>query len=72
MTGTAVCVSTNQQRVLSRPEIQALRDRARRLREIASVHIRSPVTPDLLDMAAAMEERASDLEHEQAARNANP
>jgi hypothetical protein len=68
MTGTGVSASAH----VPFQEIQALRDRARRLREIASEHPRSPVSPDLLDMAAGLEERAFDLQKEQAARKANP
>jgi hypothetical protein len=45
-----------------RQEAVFLRERAKRLREIASIDPNSPLTPQLLDMAADLEERASDLE----------
>ena len=42
-----------------------LRNRAMRLRDIAKIQPRSPVTPQLLDMAADLERRADELEREQ-------
>ena len=42
-----------------------LRDRAQRLREIAKLDPKSPLTPQLLDVASDLEERAMDLEQEQ-------
>jgi hypothetical protein len=53
-----------------RTQATYLRDRAQRLREIAAVGRNSPLSPQLLDMAADLEERALDLEQEQASAEA--
>jgi hypothetical protein len=45
-----------------RREVQFLRQRAKRMHEIAAIDPNSPLTPQLLDMAADLEERALDLE----------
>ena len=48
-----------------RTEAQFLRERAKRLRSIAASAPNSPLSPELIDMANELDERASDLEHEQ-------
>jgi hypothetical protein len=45
-----------------RTEAQFLRERAKRLRGIAASAPNSPLSPELIDMANELEERASDLE----------
>ena len=50
-----------------RTEAQFLRVRAKRLRGIAASAPNSPLSPELIEMANELEERASDLEHEQPA-----
>lgn len=47
-----------------------LRERATRLREIAAIEASSPLYRQLMDMADDLEERALDLEQEQASAEA--
>jgi hypothetical protein len=47
-----------------------LRERAQRLREIAALDPKSPLTPQLIDVAEDLEEQAMDLEQEQATAEA--
>jgi len=49
-----------------RREAEYLRGRATRLRQMAEGAPRSPLSPQLIDMAADLEKRADDLEREQA------
>ena len=53
-----------------RQEIQFLRDRARRLRELADAH-RTALSDQLRVMAAELEARADELQREQDTRAAN-
>jgi hypothetical protein len=53
-----------------RTQATYLRERAARLREIAAIELSSPLYRQLIDMAEDMEERALDLEQEQATAEA--
>ena len=48
-----------------RSEAIFLRERAKRLRDIAGTAPSSPLSPDLLQMAADLERHAADLERQQ-------